>query len=68
MQCQKLYLSLLFVIVVVICQGIHDSGQTQEKDGDLGFILLPPQPTVLPRSDAGSERVEPAPCFIIQNC
>ena len=52
----------------VVWQGIDDSGQTQQKDGDRGFILLPPQPTALPRSDAGSDGVEPAPCFVIQNC
>ena len=54
--------------VVVVWQGIYDPGQTQQKDGDRGFILLPPQPVVLPRSDAGSDRVEPAPCIVIQNC
>ena len=32
------------------------------------FIFLSPQPTVLPRSDAGSGGVAPAPCFVIQNC
>ena len=38
-----------------------------EKDGSQGFILLPPQPAVLPKSDAGNDGVEPAPCFVIQN-
>ena len=52
----------------VVWQGIYDSGQTQQKDGDRGFILLPSQPAVLPRSDVGSDRVEPSPCFVIQNC
>ena len=32
-------------------QGIHDPGQTQEKDWGRGFILLPHQPAVLPRSE-----------------
>ena len=36
-----------------------------KKDGDQGFILFPPQPAVLPRSDAGSDGDEPAPCFVI---
>ena len=48
---------------------MYDPGQTQKKDGDnRGFVLLPPQPAVLRRSDAGSDGVEPAPCFVIQNC
>ena len=34
----------------VVWQGIYDSGQTQEKDGERGFILLPSQPAVLTRS------------------
>ena len=42
--------------------------QTQEIDGDRGFILLPPQAAVLLRLDADSDGVEPAPCFAIQNC
>ena len=50
---------------MVVWQGVYDPGQTQEKDGDQGFILLPPQPAVLPRSDAGIDGVEPAPCFVI---
>ena len=54
-------------IFFVVWQGIYDPGQTQQKDGDRGFILLPPQPAVLPRLDAGSGGVEPAPCFVIQN-
>ena len=54
--------------VVVVWQGIYDPGQTQEKDGDRGFILLPPQPAMLPRPDAGSNGVESASCFFIQNC
>ena len=56
--CQKLlrkYPSLLLLFVVK--QGIHDPDQTQEKDGGRGFILLPPQPAELPRSDAGSDGV-----------
>ena len=56
------------MLVVVLRQGIYDPDQTQEKDGDREFILLPPQPAVLPRSDAGSDGVEPTPCFVIQNC
>ena len=52
----------------VVWQGIYDLGQTQQKDRDRGFILLPARPAVLPRSDAGSDSVEPAPCFVIQNC
>ena len=56
------------VIFFVVWQGIYDPGQTQQKDGDRGFMLLPPQPAVLPRSDAGSDGVEPIPCFVIQNC
>ena len=49
------------IFFFVVFQGIYDPGQTQQKDGDRGFILLPPQLAVLPRSDAGSDRVEPAP-------
>ena len=56
------------MLFFVIWQGIHDPGQTQEKKGDRGFIFLPSQSAVLPKSDAGSDRVEPAPCFVIQNC
>ena len=53
----------------VVWQGIYDLGQTQQKDGDQrGLFLLPPQSAVLPRSDVGSDGVEPASCFIIQNC
>ena len=52
----------------VVWQGIYDPGQTQQKDGDQRFFLLSPQHAVLPRSGAGSDRVEPAPCFVIQNC
>ena len=52
----------------VVWQGIYDPRQTQEKGGNRGFILLLPQPAVLSRSDAGSDRVELAPCFVIQNC
>ena len=37
----------------VVWQGIYDSGQTQEKDGDRAFIPLPLQPALLLRSDAG---------------
>ena len=58
----------LSLSLFVVWQGIYDPGQTQEKDGDREFILLPPQSAVLPRSDAGSDVVEPAPCFIIQSC
>ena len=47
---------------------IYDQGQTQVKDGNRGFIHLLPQPAVSPRSDAGSDEVEPAPCYVIQNC
>ena len=54
-------------VVVVVWQGIYDPGQTQEKDRDRGFILFPPQLAVLSRSYAGSDGVEPAPCFVIQN-
>ena len=55
------------MLFFVVWQGINDPGQTQEKDGGRGFSLLPIQP-VLPRSDAGSDGVEPAPCFVVQNC
>ena len=60
-------LGSLFSLLFVVWQGIYDPGQTQEKDGERGFIFLPPQPAVLPRSDAGSDGIEPAPCFVIQN-
>ena len=43
----------------VVWQSVHDPVQTQEKDGDRGFILLQPQSAVLLRSDAGSDGVEP---------
>ena len=36
--------------------------QVRHKNGDRGFILLPPLHAVLPRSDAGSDGVEPAHC------
>ena len=36
------------MIFFIVWQGIYDRGQTPEKDGDQGFILLPPQPAVLP--------------------
>ena len=52
----------------VVWQGIYEPGRTQEKDGDRGFIPLPPQPAILPRSDADSDRVEIATCFVMQNC
>ena len=45
-------------VVVVVWQGIYDPGQTQEKDGDRGFILLQPHSVVLPRLDAGRDGVE----------
>ena len=64
-------LRLLIVATIfffVVWQGIYDPGHTQQKDGDRGFILLPPQPAVLPRSAPGSDGVEPASCFVIQNC
>ena len=50
---------------VVVWQSIYDPDQTREKDGDREFILLPPHSAVLPRSDVGSDVVEPAPCFLI---
>ena len=56
------------LIFFVLWQGIYDPGQTREENEDRGFILLPPQSAVLPRSDAGSDGAEPAPCFVIQNC
>ena len=31
---------------MAVWQGIYDLGQTQQKDGEQGFILLPPQPAV----------------------
>ena len=40
----------------VVWQGIRDPGQTHKKDGNRGFSLLPPQPALLPRSYAGSDR------------
>ena len=46
--------------------GIYDPGQTQEKNKDRRFILLPSQPVVLPRSDAGNDGVEPAPYFALK--
>ena len=52
----------------VVWQTIYDPGQIQQKNKDRGYILLPPQSAVLPRSNAGSNGVEPAPCFVIQNC
>ena len=52
----------------VVWKGIYDPGQAQEKDADRGFVFLPPQSVVLPSSDAGSDGVEPAPFFVIQNC
>ena len=58
--------SIVFLLFVV-WQSIYDPGQTQEKDRGRGFILLPPQLAVLPKSDAGSDGVEPVPCFVIQN-
>ena len=50
----------VFVLLLffVVWQGIYDPGQTQEKDGDRGCILLPPQPALLSRSDARSDGVE----------
>ena len=61
-------ISALNFVVVVVGQGIYDPGHTQEKDGDRGFLLLLPQPAVLPGLDAGSDGVEPAPYFVIQKC
>ena len=55
-------------LLFVVWRGIYNPGQTQQKDGDRGFILLPPQPAVLSRSDAGRDGVEPASCFVIPNC
>ena len=52
----------------VVWQGIHNPGQTQEKNGGRGFILSQPQSAVLPRSGTDSDGLEPAPCFVIQNC
>ena len=57
-----------YLVFFVVWQGIYDPGQTQQKDGSRGFILLPPQPAVLPRSDAGCDRAQPASFFVIQNC
>ena len=51
--------------VVVLWLGSYDPGQIQEKEGGRGFILLLPQPAGLLRSDVGSDKVEPAPCFVI---
>ena len=59
---------MISVFLFVVWEVIYDPSQTQQKDGDRRFILLPPQTAVLPRSDAGSDRVKPAPCFVIQNC
>ena len=56
------------LLLFVVWQGIYDPGQTQQKDGDRGFILLPAQPDVLPISDASSDEVKQVPCFVIQNC
>ena len=50
-----------FVFLVVVWQGIYHPSQTQEKDGDQEFILLPPQPDVLPRSDVVVVVVYPTP-------
>ena len=42
-------------------------GQTQTGWGQ-GFILLLPQTAALPGSDAGSDIVQPALSFVLQNC
>ena len=60
----------MFAIVVsltiqVIKAGDLSFSSAQEMDRNRGFILSPPQSAVLPRSDAGSDGVEPAPCFVI---
>ena len=61
----ELQMELLFFVT---WQSTYDPGQTQQKDGDRRLILLPPQPAVLPRSNAGSDGVEPEPGVVIQNC
>ena len=38
----------------------------KKRMGTEGLSFYPP-PAVLPRSDAGSDGVKPAPCFVIQN-
>ena len=47
-----------FFFSFVVWQGLHDPGQTQQKDGDRWFTLLPPKPAVLPTADVGSDGVE----------
>ena len=59
---------LFDIFFFVVWQGIHDPGQTQEKDWGRGFIFLPLQLAALPRSGVGSDGFEQAPCFVIQNC
>ena len=45
----------------------HPLQVRHEQDWGRGFILLLPQSTVLPGSDAGSDVVKPASSFVIQN-
>ena len=44
----------------------HPLQVTHKQDWGRGFILLLPQTTVLPRSDAGSDVVKPASGFVIK--
>ena len=45
----------------------HPPQVRHKQDWSRRFILLLPQTAVLPRSDAGSDVVQPASSFIIQN-
>ena len=73
MTCIILYVSSIKGIVSCKYQNsssfkrLSTSGETKTGLG-LRFILLLPQTAVLPGSDAGSNGVEPAWGFVIQNC
>ena len=45
----------------------HPLQVRHKQDWGRGFILLLPQTALLPGSDAGSDGVEPALVFVIQN-
>ena len=49
------------------CLKGHPLTIRHKQDWGRGFILLLPQAAVLPGSDAGSDVVEPASSFVIQN-
>ena len=46
----------------------HPLWVSHKQDWGQGFILLLPQGTLVPESDAGSDGVKPALGFVIQNC